>query len=53
MKYKVYFKANTLKSSEELEAYKNQLKELQSILKSDVIILDEDNKIIFKTKAEE
>ena len=53
MKYKVYFKANNIGSDEELKAYIRQLKELQSILKSDIVILDEDNKIIFEMKAEE
>ena len=53
MKYKVYFKANDLESDTELETYKAQLRELQSILKSDIVILDENNKIIFEMKAED
>ena len=53
MKYKVYFKANIIESNEDLQAYINQLKELQSKLKSDIVILDDDNKIVFKMKVED
>ena len=51
MKYKIYFKANDLENVEELEIYINKLKELQKILRSDIVILDENKKVVYEMEV--
>jgi len=51
MKYKVYFKANNLENDEELQTYISKLKELQKILRSDIVILDENKKVVFEVEV--
>ena len=51
MKYKIYFKANDLENDEELQTYINKLKELQKILRSDIVILDENKKVVYEVEV--
>ena len=51
MKYQAYFAANKIKNDEDLEAYKKVCKAMTSKLRSDVIILDENNNIVFEMKV--